>query len=68
MSDKQFIQHLLLMFQGDYGELYSVVDDNNFFRKSGVRFTKRKEYPDGDVEYVVTINKIALEKWLGGKG
>lgn len=66
MSDKQFSKFLTLLFGDGYVELYNVIGDDGI-RKAGVRSTKVKEYPNGDVDYKITINKIILEKWFGGE-
>lgn len=68
MNDKQFIKYLLYFFDGShYAEMFSVVDDNNGLRKAGVKIAKVKDYPDGDEDYKVTINKNILKRWLGGE-
>lgn len=65
MNDKQFIMMLKLMFGNGYLESYEVIDNKSGIRKAGFRSTKVKEYPDGDVDYRVTINKNILDRWLG---
>lgn len=67
MSDKQFIRMLEFLFGNGYLESYEVIDDKNGIRKAGFRSTKVKEYPDGDIDYRVTINKNILDSWLGGE-
>ena len=66
MSDKQFSKFLSLLFGEGYIELYNVIGEDGI-RRAGIRSTKVKEYPNGDVEYRVTINKNILERWLGGE-
>lgn len=68
MNEKQFIKYLKYLFDGStYAEMFEVVDDSIGLRKAGLRLSKVKEYPDGDEDYKVTINKIALDRWLGEK-
>ena len=67
MSDKQIIKYLLYLFDGSYyAEMFSVIDDIRGIRRAGMRRTKIKDYPNGDEEYKVTINKDVLERWIGG--
>ena len=66
MSDKQFSKFLSLLFGEGYIELYNVIEEDGI-RRAGIRSTKVKEYPNGDVDYRVTINKNILERWLGGE-
>lgn len=69
MSEKQFIKSVLLyLFDGSsYAEMFSVVDDKHGLRGAGIRVSKTKEYPNGDEDYKVTVNRNILEKWLGGE-
>lgn len=68
MSDKQIIKYLLYLFDDShYAEMFSVIDDKSGIRGAGVRFSKTKDYPNGDEDYKVTINKNILERWLGGE-
>lgn len=69
MSEKQFIKSVLLyLFDGSsYAEMFSVVDDNSGIRGAGIRLSKTKEYPNGEEDYKVTVNRNILEKWLGEK-
>lgn len=69
MSEKQFIKSVLLyLFDGSsYAEMFGVIDDKNGMRGAGIRVSKTKEYPNGDEDYKVTINRGILEKWLGEK-
>lgn len=64
MNDKQFIMILKLMFGNGHLESYEVIDNKSGITKAGFRSTKVKEYPDGDVDYRVTINKNILDRWL----
>lgn len=66
MSDKQFAKFLSLLFSDGYIELYNVIGDDGI-RKAGIRSTKVKEYPNGDVDYKITINKNILGRYLGGE-
>ena len=66
MSDKQFSKFLSLLFGEGYIELYNVIGEDGI-RRAGIRSTKVKEYPNGDVDYRVMINKNILERWLGGE-
>jgi hypothetical protein len=68
MNYKQIIKHLLYLFDGShYAEMFEVIDEKSGIRGAGMRFTKIKDYPNGDEDYKVTINKNILEKWLGGE-
>lgn len=64
MSDKQFAKFLGLLFGDGFVEIYNVIGDDGI-RKAGIRSNKVKEYPNGEVDYRVTINKNILGKWLG---
>ncbi len=70
MSDEQtikIIKYLLYLFDGShYAEMFSVIDGKSGIRRAGIRLTKTKDYPNGDEDYKVTINKNILERWLGG--
>lgn len=63
MNDKQFTKFLSLLFGDGYIELYNVIGDDGI-RKAAIRSTMVEEYPNGDVDYRVTINKNILERWL----
>ena len=68
MNDMQMIEFLLYIFDTSYqAEMFGIVDDKSGIRKAGLRFTKIKEYPDGDEDYIVTVNRDILKRWLGGK-
>lgn len=68
MNHKQMIKHLLYLFDGgNYAEMFEVIDEKSGIRGAGLKFAKVKDYPNGDEDYRVTINKNILERWLGGE-
>ena len=50
-----------------YVRMYEVIDDD-MIRKSAIDIIKRKEYENGDNEYVVRINWRLLDKFIGKGG
>lgn len=52
---------------GNYVRMYEVIDDD-MIRKSAIDIVKRKEYENGDNEYVVRINWRLLDKFISEGG
>lgn len=50
-----------------YVRMYEVIDDD-MIRKSAIDIVKRKEYENGDNEYVVRINWRLLDKFISEGG
>ena len=69
MIGTEIIRAVLKTVFGDehYFRMYEVVDDD-MIRKSAIDIVKRKEYENGDNEYVVKINWRLLDKFVNEGG